>query len=179
MDPQIVFLIWLPVFVVACAVAIHVDDNARKTWKAAYFLSGRVLYRRAYLLGRPSGTIPDAALLNQRFASRWGWSMEFQSLTPSDIAFRGEETTRMPVNALMHGRLEFDLKTGRVVVTGYANQATFWFYGGLGAFAILSMNAAAWAIFLMALLLSALVFWGRRDHYSDIGKYAAYLFAKG
>jgi len=35
--------------------------------------------------------------------------MEFQRITPTDIAFRGEEYTRLPVNALMHGCLQFDL----------------------------------------------------------------------
>ncbi|HRF50394.1 MAG TPA: hypothetical protein PLC98_22390 [Anaerolineales bacterium] len=178
MDPQIVFLVWLPVFVVSCAAALQYDHGSRKEWKAAYFLSGSVLYRRVYEVGSSQHQVPDVELLKQRFASRWGWTMEFQRITPTDIAFRGEEYTRLPVNALMHGCLQFDLTTGRVVVVGYANRGTLWFFGGLGAFALLSMNAAAWAIFLMAILLAALTLWGRSDHYGDIGQYAAFLLAR-
>ena len=173
MDPQFVFLVWLPIFVVGCFVTGYRDDAARKSWRPDFFLSGITILRWTFSANYAQLHMPTVEALNRRFASNWGWTTTFRQIAPNHIAFQGGEKGRNPRNALVHGRIEFNATTSQVIVVGYPNQTTVWFYSGLAALALLTMNAAAWAMFLFLVLLGSFDYWRQRDHYEDIGRFAS------
>ena len=174
MDPQFVFQIWLPVFATACVWAYWRDGHSRAKWATDYYLAGVIVYRSEFRADYGKRRLPEVELLDKRFGMTCGVPTEFCAISEDDIAFRDQDFPRSGSNLCMHGRLKFDRAAGRVFILGYANLTSMVFLSGLALFALLSMNAAAWAAFLFVALVSASLYWRRRDFFAEIGEYAAY-----
>ncbi len=145
-------------------------------WNRTYFMIGLPLYRQIVVVQRAYPRLPPTDAFEARFGSAWEVSLLFRQFGPGEFAFREELLVfkLFAYRTIMHGIVQYDVGTSRVIVTGYAN----WSFLAFVIWALIvtiGTNPLALIFVGIALgVISLLIYAVQASRYNEVAEFAAY-----